>query len=41
MSGQLEKEEHVDTDKLAIHGGSKAVPRLGSFPTKIGKEELL
>jgi len=31
----------VSTEKLAIHGGSKAVQKLGPFPTKIGKEELL
>jgi len=31
----------VDTENLAINGGSKAVGKLGPFPTKIGKEELL
>jgi dTDP-4-amino-4,6-dideoxygalactose transaminase len=31
----------VSTDKLALHGGHKAVQELGPFPTKIGKEELL
>jgi 8-amino-3,8-dideoxy-alpha-D-manno-octulosonate transaminase len=31
----------VSTEKLAIRGGPKAVPELGPFPTKIGKEELL
>lgn len=28
-------------EKLAVEGGSKAVDKLGPFPTKIGKEELL
>jgi 8-amino-3,8-dideoxy-alpha-D-manno-octulosonate transaminase len=30
----------VSTEELAIQGGRKAVPELGPFPTKIGKEEL-
>jgi 8-amino-3,8-dideoxy-alpha-D-manno-octulosonate transaminase len=30
----------VSTEKLALHGGPKAVAELGPFPTKIGKEEL-
>ncbi len=30
----------MSTEKLALHGGPKAVPELGPFPTKIGKEEL-
>lgn len=29
------------TEKLAIDGGAKAVDKLGPYPTKIGKEELL
>ena len=31
----------MGVEKLAIDGGSKAVPQLGPFPTKIGREELL
>lgn len=31
----------LGTEKLAIEGGPKAAGRLGPFPTKIGKEELL
>ncbi len=31
----------MGTDKLAIEGGKKALEKLGPFPTKIGKEELL
>jgi 8-amino-3,8-dideoxy-alpha-D-manno-octulosonate transaminase len=31
----------VSTEKLALQGGPQAVPALGPFPTKIGKEELL
>ena len=27
-------------EQLAINGGLKAVPKLGPFPSKIGKEEL-
>lgn len=34
MKAEKEQEE------LAIEGGPKAVPKLGPFPTKIGKEEL-
>ena len=30
----------MSTEKLALHGGPKAVPELGPFPTKIGREEL-
>lgn len=33
---KVEKEQEA----LAVKGGPKAVPRLGPFPTKIGKEEL-
>jgi len=31
----------VSEERLAIDGGAKAVPKLGPFPTKIGKDELL
>jgi len=31
----------VDEDKLAIDGGGKAVPALGPYPSKIGKDELM
>jgi dTDP-4-amino-4,6-dideoxygalactose transaminase len=30
----------MSPEKLAIAGGTKAVPKLGPYPTKIGKEEL-
>jgi 8-amino-3,8-dideoxy-alpha-D-manno-octulosonate transaminase len=33
--------EKTTLEKLAIDGGAKAAGRLGPFPTKIGKEELL
>ncbi len=33
--------EKLTTEKLAIEGGPKAVGRLGPFPAKIAKEELL
>ena len=28
------------SDELALNGGAKAVPKLGPYPTKIGREEL-
>jgi dTDP-4-amino-4,6-dideoxygalactose transaminase len=31
----------MGSNKLAIEGGQKAVPQLGPFPAKIGREELL
>lgn len=31
----------MNTAKLAINGGAKAVEKIGPFPTKIGKDELL
>ncbi len=31
----------MDEERLAIDGGEKSVPRLGPFPTKIGRQELL
>jgi len=31
----------VSEERLAIDGGEKAVPKLGPYPTKIGREELL
>ena len=31
----------MKTNKLAINGGPKTVEKLGPFPTKIGKDELL
>ena len=30
----------MEQERLAIEGGLKAVPKLGPFPTKIGREEL-
>ncbi|GAG23544.1 unnamed protein product, partial [marine sediment metagenome] len=31
----------MSKDKLAIDGGDKAVPALGPYPSKIGKDELM
>lgn len=37
----ISKGKEVSSEKLAIDGGAKAVDKLGPFPTKIGKQELL
>ena len=31
----------MNSEKLAIEGGNKAAGKLGPFPTKIGKDELI
>jgi 8-amino-3,8-dideoxy-alpha-D-manno-octulosonate transaminase len=38
---RVKRGEYVSAEKLAIDGGGKAVGKLGPFPTKIGKDELL
>ncbi len=37
----MKKGKATNDTKLAIHGGKKAVPQLGPYPTKLGADELL